>query len=104
MLLSKFMKPLSQRLVSLLKARLVLLCAPGLTKHPTHPPFTHAQFAPNMCYGIPALAGRQYFPFNASLRMSMSSSFSAKSFLSRAFSLANSLSCLASCLFIPPYL
>jgi len=58
MTLGKFMETLDQLFVLLRALKSVLLRAPRLAKHPTDPPFTDAQLAPDMVDGVPAGAGR----------------------------------------------
>ncbi len=56
--LGKLMETLDQFAVLLRALKPILLRAPGLAEHPTDPPFTYAQLAPDMLYGVPAGAGR----------------------------------------------
>ncbi len=103
MLLGKFVEAFHQHLVLLGSKGFVLLRTSGLPECSASTTLTYAQLTADVCYGVAVLAGRYHFPFNASLRMSRSKSFSAKSFLSLAFSFSSSLNCLASLFSILPY-
>ena len=56
-----------QQLVLLISKRFVRLRTSRLSKYSASPPLAYAQFAADTGYGVTVLAGRQNFPFNASL-------------------------------------
>ena len=96
-------KPPLQALFFLLWCWIVTLRSPRLVEHPARASLAYAELPLNQSDCLtPACRARQ-FPRSASLRIALSSSASASSFLSRRFSSSNSLSLLASWAFMPPY-
>ena len=86
--------------------RAVALSAPRLAQHPAGPTLGHSlrpQTATYLFHGSSSTLGAYQFPWEASLRISMSRACSATIFFSRAFSFWRALSCLAISGCIPPY-
>ena len=94
--------PLDQSAVPLRLAARVALARSGLADHPARPTLGDPQSPPNVLDGGPPPSRAQKFFRLTSFRMSMSSSFSASSFLRRAFSDSSSLRRFASLVLIAP--
>jgi len=83
--------------------RLIALTAAWLSKRPAGPALAHFQTLAHSGHRL-SLAGRAYhFPSATSLRMAMSSAWSATSFFRRIFSFSSSLSSLSASFFTPEY-
>lgn len=85
---------------------LVALCAASLAQDTTCAALRHMsrpQATSDLLDRTTATLGAHQFPLAASLRISMSSAWSATSFFRREFSFCNALSCLAIAGFMPPY-
>ncbi len=80
MSLGKLMQAFAQCLILRYPPESVLLRTSWLSECPARPPLAHAQRTLDMRYGVTVRSGRQNFVFNASLTISRSSSFSARSF------------------------
>ena len=93
----------AQGLVTLRLDRLVALGGTVLTDDAAGQPLGDAQHALQVIHGAAAACRAQKVPLASSRRASFSSSASANSRLSRAFSLVSSLRRLASSAFSPPY-
>ena len=86
--------------------RAVALGATWLTQHPAGPAFgdfLRPQTATHFLHGPSSTFGAYQFPWEASLRISISRACSATSFFNRAFSFWRAFSCLAISGCIPPY-
>ena len=94
--------PFDQPAIPLGLAALVTLAGPGLSDHSASPTLRDPQPPPNVLDGSPPPSRAQKFPRLTSFRMSMSNSFSASSFLRRAFSFSSSLRRFASLVLIAP--
>jgi hypothetical protein len=94
---------LAERPVPIGFVQLMALGGAVLTDDPAGQPLREAQHTLQMSYGAAAACRAQKFPLASSRRASLSSSASANNRFSRAFSLASSLSRLASSAFRPPY-
>lgn len=99
----QFHDPGDERLLILPDLRRVPLHRPGLAKHPAGPTLAHIQFALHPVDRQPTTRRAQKFGLAASRRIALSSSASASSCLSRAFSCSSSLKRLAWSTFKPPY-
>src|SRR5215210_1250631 len=95
--------PLHQSRVFAGLGRDVALAGTRLLQNPASPTLGDLKPLLQMLHSSPSPGRAQKFPRFTSLRRSMSSSFSARSFLRRAFSFSSSLRRLASCELIPPY-
>src|SRR5215208_391964 len=94
--------PFGQSAVPFRLAAHVALARSVLADHPARPTLGDPQSPPNVLDGSPPPSRAQKFPPLTSFRMSMSSSFSARSFLRRAFSFSSSLRRFASVVLIAP--
>src|SRR5215468_7784452 len=94
---------LQQPTLLLLDLRQVPLRLTRLSQRPARPPFAHPQAPPHANDRLPPTHRTRQFPSRASLRIAVSSSASASSFLRRLFSSSSSLSRFASSAFMPPY-
>jgi hypothetical protein len=74
-----------------------------LADHPTRSAFGNPEPFPRRLHGATATGRGQKFPQASSFSIDLSSSASASSFFSRAFSPSSSLRRLASLAFMPPY-
>lgn len=74
-----------------------------LAHHPAGPALGNPETGPEPFHGSAAPFRGQKFPSANSLSIALSSSASARSFFSRAFSDSNSRSLFAPSAFIPPY-
>ena len=101
-LLRELYHPLGQPAIPLRLGAHVALARSGLADHPARPTLGDPLLLPNVLDSGPPPGRAQKFPRLTSFRMSMSSSFSARSFLRRAFSDSSSLRRLASLVLIAP--
>ncbi len=87
-------------------SRAVSLSTSRLAQHPADPTLGNSlwpQTATHLLHGPSSTFGAYQFPWEASLRISISKACSATSFFNRAFSFWRAFSCLAISGCIPPY-
>src|SRR5215208_3543204 len=95
--------PLDQPAIQLGLTTGVALGGPGLTNHSARPTLGDPQSPTNVLGGSLPPARAQKFPRLTSLRMLMSTAWSATIFFRRAFSFSNSFKRFIASAFMPPY-